>query len=411
MKYQLNLIVLIIVSFIFLNSQTADARQNKQSLKEQKPVKEWNFLIFLNGVNSLDSFGSMNINQMETVGSNDKINILVQWGTFATEDIRRLYIRKDSDASTVTSPVVKNIGPSDMGDWHQLVDFANWAQDNYPAKHTFLVVWNHGSGWHNIMNQINGLTRGGIGIQDISSDDRTGNIISTEQLGMAIKEISSHLGRKIDIYASDACLMGMIEVAAEMKDHVSYYVGSQDLEPGQGWPYDEFLSKWVAHPEYSSKDISQLLSSEYAKAYSGGIYGNESATMSVFDMVNYGKFVDGIRAIQQDFANLDAKSLQRIKALGSQSKSFYYSDYVDALDFFNKVKKEGIPLMHFQDLENAHAEFVISNDQNQGDDTHGLSFWMPTTDSSFSNLFGRYKNLTFNQDSNWGNFLQVVNKK
>lgn len=43
--------------------------------------KEWNFLIFMNGVNSLDSYTVSNLKQMEAVGSNDKMNILVQWGT------------------------------------------------------------------------------------------------------------------------------------------------------------------------------------------------------------------------------------------------------------------------------------------------------------------------------------------
>ena len=66
-------------------------------------------------------------------------------------------------------------------------------------------------------------------IKDISFDDRTGHSIKTEELGQAMQEIASRLGHKVDIYASDACLMGMVEVADQMKASVDYFIGSQDF--------------------------------------------------------------------------------------------------------------------------------------------------------------------------------------
>jgi hypothetical protein len=60
-------------------------------------VKEWNFLVFLNGKNNLDRFGADNINQMETVGSSKDLNILVQWASNRNGDTRRLLVRKDAD--------------------------------------------------------------------------------------------------------------------------------------------------------------------------------------------------------------------------------------------------------------------------------------------------------------------------
>ena len=80
-------------------------------------IKDWNFLVFLNGINSLDSYGQLNINQMEQIGSNDKMNIIVQWGSLARPGVQRLLIKKDHDSSEVTSPVVQEMGAVDMGDW------------------------------------------------------------------------------------------------------------------------------------------------------------------------------------------------------------------------------------------------------------------------------------------------------
>ena len=105
----------------------------------------------------------------------------------------------------------------DMGDYKNLVDFVKWGTDNFPAKHYFVAVWNHGSGWH---FQDAKIKSGEVSINDISFDDNTGHAITTEQLGTAMAEIKLHIGRNVDIYGSDACLMQMLEVAGEMKNSV-----------------------------------------------------------------------------------------------------------------------------------------------------------------------------------------------
>ncbi|HWU42127.1 MAG TPA: clostripain-related cysteine peptidase, partial [Bdellovibrio sp.] len=143
MMNHLSRVLLCLFLFLGATSQAAE------------PMKEWNFLVFINGVNNLDSYGAQNINQMETVGSTDKMNILVQWGSWANPNVTRLLVQKDDDTSKVTSPVVQSLGGTDMGDWKELVRFVEWANQNYPAKHYFIVVWDHGNGWHLTANNTN----------------------------------------------------------------------------------------------------------------------------------------------------------------------------------------------------------------------------------------------------------------
>jgi len=73
-------------------------------------------------------------------------------------------------------------------------------------------------------------------------------MITTKQLGQALKESAAIIGHPVDVYGSDACLMAMAEVAHEMADSVNVYVGSQEVEPGAGWPYGDFLKLWTAKP-------------------------------------------------------------------------------------------------------------------------------------------------------------------
>lgn len=365
-------------------------------------MKEWNFLVFLNGVNNLDSFGKLNLNQMETVGSSDKMNILVQWGSYANSNVQRLYVQKDNDTNNVTSPVVQNLGSADMGDYHELTRFIEWAHQNYPAKHYFVAVWNHGNGWH--------LTRDGMVIQDISYDDRTGHHITTEQLGLALQAAAQTIGHKIDIYGSDACLMGMAEVADEVSPAVNYFVGSQDLEPGEGWPYSTFLSKWAANIDtMSARDVSILLSKEYLTAYSsGGIYGQNDVAMSAFDLGQFGRYKSALRSLASELGAMSASDLARVKTAASKAKYFTYSDYRDVVDFLNQLKGSSINVNSASDVMAAHNSFVIANDQNEDSKTFGMSLWLPTSASTFSNYWNRYQGLNFQKNTGWGNFVKTM---
>lgn len=391
MNHRLGLIGLLLSFFICFNAQAED-------------VKEWNFLVFINGVNNLDQFGKMNINQMEEVGSNDKMNILVQWGSLANPNVQRLRVEKDNDKSRVTSPILQNLGGADMGDWRELVRFVEWSNQNFPAKRTFVVVWNHGSGWRFMQN--------GVGVKDISHDDRTGHVITTEQLGLAMRTAAASIGKKIDIYASDACLMGMVEVADEMSTAVNYFVGSQDLEPGEGWPYAHFLRKWAPNADtMSPSQVAKLISKEFLAAYSGGVYGNQDVTMAAYDLTKIGNYKRAVKAFAGELAAMSNDDLAKVKKAASSSKSFYFSDYRDILDFANLVRSSKVQVDSFNALVSAHQEFVIANDQNQDSRTWGVSVWLPNTPNSFGSYWERYKGLSFQKSTDWGSFVKrMLNK-
>src|SRR5688500_2408890 len=95
------------------------------------------------------------VNEMELVGSNAQLNIVVQMdrygGAFTGDgdwsDTRRYLITQDDDLDHITSPVVESIGEVDTGDPQTLIDFVTWAIQNYPARKYALVMSDHGGGW------------------------------------------------------------------------------------------------------------------------------------------------------------------------------------------------------------------------------------------------------------------------
>ena len=237
-------------------------------------VKEWTVMVFMNGKNSLELYGLYNVNEMERVGSDDHMNIVVELGRMkgqASGDTeadgdwtgsRRLYIEKDSNGRKITSPVVSSTTVADMGDYKRVVNFVTWAKKTYPAKKYMLVLWNHGAGWLDPLRQTRSAEKG------ISFDDETNNYIRTRQIGAILKEAG-----KVDVLAFDACMMQMAEVAFEVKDNTSVIIGSEELMPGLGYPYAQILGVLAGQPGLGAEGVG-MLTVEAFKAFYDSVRGN-----------------------------------------------------------------------------------------------------------------------------------------
>jgi hypothetical protein len=371
--------------------------------------KEWTFLLFLNGHNSLDYFGLMNMKQMEEVGSNEKVNIVVQWASYGHADTQRILVLKSDDPDKVTSPVVDSLPTVDMGDSKELEKFLEWGATNYPAKHYFVSVWNHGNGWHLMGTRAPSNT--GITPMDISYDDRSGNVITTEQLGLAMKHFSQFLGRKVDIYGSDACLMAMAEVASEMIDSVDYFVGSEDVEPGEGWPYAPFMKKWTEMSGAAPVEVAKLLSKEYLAAYTAGVYGIQEVTMSVMDLNFLPAFNRSVANLTAELVKMNSDEMKKAHEAASNTQEFTLGDYKDTGDFLDLISEQVTAKSQTEAIvgvRSAMEKLVVANDVSPSFRAHGVAMWIPTMSYEYDQYAKRYSGLVFAKETGWGEFLKMM---
>jgi hypothetical protein len=396
--------------FLFVVPRTANATP---------AVKEWTFMTFLNGDNSLDSYGPFNINEMEKVGSSDQVNVVVQWASSEAGKAVRLYVKKDNDTNSVTSPVVQDLGVVDMGDYHSVVDFVKWSVQNYPAKHYFLNIWDHGGGWH-FQSQFRAFSLAGgaatpgsvITPQDISWDDGSGHFISTQQLGLALGEAAKAVGHKIDLYGSDACLMAMPEVAMEMVDSVEIYAGSEETEPAAGWPYTKLLQQWEAAPTSTATQVATMLTTDYVKSYSNGEHGTEDVTFSAFDLSKIEGVAQSMKALSADLRALDSSGKAKALSAIGKTRTYRYADYGDLIDFLTQLQKSGVNVSarSVQNVNDAAKALVIANAANgmyQGN-SNGASIWLPSDSSTLNSYLEKYHGLRFDKDTSWSSALQSV---
>lgn len=356
-------------------------------------TKEWALLTFLNGFNNLDHFGYQDMNEMEKIGSTARVHVVTQWASLKTREVHRVYVNQDSDPETVTSPVLENLGLIDMGDYRNLIEFVRWAVKNYPAKHYFINIWNHGNGWHRLA--------GIPGTRDVSYDDLSGNKITTEQLGVAVNEISRELGRKIDIMGSDSCLMAMGEVVGQMKDGISNFIGSEEVEPAPGWPYDRLLADWNSGPEKTSADIAKILTKAYVDSYNG----SGQLTLSGMNMAKYDELASAVREFGAAIKSQPSSSRKKIFQAMTRTQSYSNSDYKDLGDLVDQIAMDTTVLLPpnvLLGVKDATKKFVIANQTSASQArSQGVAIWFPDSSAQYNSYKGRYKNLIFNQDTAW----------
>jgi hypothetical protein len=234
--------------------------------------------------------------------------------------------------------------------------------------------------------------------------------MTTAQLGQAMTESAKIIGHKVDLYASDACLMAMAEVAGEMANSVDIYAGSEEVEPGAGWPYDQFLRRLAAKPAASPAELGGYLADEYVKSYMGGENGTSDATFSVFDMSKLSALSDSVSALGAKLQKLDTAGRKSIVAAANKATSFDYSDYVDLGDFLNQVDStRAIEPSVLAAVRGASKDFVIANHVTaKFANAKGVAIWLPTSKYTYNEYSDAYKSMQFAQSTHWSDALRFI---
>ena len=378
----------------------------------------WTFMVYLDGDNNLEGAGIDDMNEMEVAGSTSNVNIVVQFDRIAGYDssnsdwtgTRRYYVAQDTSTAIINSYLVQDLGEVDMADPNVLANFVQWAMQNYSANNYALVLWNHGSGWKHQMGRGKPWEDGKLlhksdPTKGIIWDDTSGRYLSMSELESALEMINTNTGETIDVLGFDACLMQMIEVAYQVKDYSSVVVGSEEVEPGDGWPYDTILLNLTSNPSMTPGELGNEIVADYIASYGTSGWETQSA-------VNQTKLPELATAVD-NFAQVLNGSM-----------SAYYNNIASA-----RVRSESclwdaeyIDLYHFAELVNssvpdaevqirAAATAVMSNITNtviseahglKHPDSHGLTIYFPTSQSSY---LTSYENTDFANDTNWDEFL------
>jgi hypothetical protein len=130
----------------------------------------------------------------------------------------------------------------DLDDPRTLEDAVAEAFQRFPAEHRAVVLWGHGVGWRG----FGGDSRDGTLPHGARRRLRVDALVDALQRGLSRAGVDGP--RPLDLLGFDACLMGGVETAFEARELAQVIVGSAELDYGDGWDYQGFLSYLGAHP-------------------------------------------------------------------------------------------------------------------------------------------------------------------
>jgi len=350
-------------------------------------------MVYMAADNDLEQFGIKDFLEMSSVGSNSDVNIVVQFDR--TPEFDSTYDNwTDTRQGLIQAGDLPNsgwgtsIGEANMGDPNNLKNFVNWGVANYPADKYALVIWDHGDGWRSAT-----ATRG------VAHDYQTGDYLENREVKAALAGVPENM----DLIGYDACLMAMLEVAQQVKDEGSVFVGSQQLEPADGWPYDPILSQLKANPTWTPAQFGSAIATTYGTSYGG------SQTQSATDLSK----VNDLSAAMSELASAIVSSatagdIGKLQVHRNNSPYFYYSNYRDLGKFLANVAGDstisGSIRTKAQTALDAYSGAIIQNHSSPSDGGTGLSIYLQSRGEALNPDYNSTI-IDFAADTQWDEFL------
>lgn len=349
-------------------------------------AESWTVLLYMAADNNLAEMGRLDINSLESVAQPADLNLIVQ--ADFPEGAKRYKIQQDN-SEQITSPVLANLGTINSGDPNTLNSFIKWGFNRYPAQRKMLIIWSHGDSWYKDNSG-----------KWICPDDNAQDLISVSggELVLALSGIP-HL----DILLFDACSMQCIEVINEIHSFADYIIGSEDLVPQYGFPYEDIIPLFNGDFDELLAQIPELYVSSYLPGQGinpGGALW--SVTCSVVKTELVPQFVQQIKnfAISQRF--LAPKYFTVRNSCYSMNTGLADIDIRDFLEKAQTVWTSGT-----QNLLSLWTSIVISSCFTNPEETGNIgtaAIWFPDSRFNFENGWRQYHKLNFSR-SRWLSFV------
>ena len=310
-------------------STPAPSTATKAPVSQNTGDGSWSVYWYLCGsdLETNGGFATIDLNEMLQVQLPENVNIVIQTGGSAVwqNDLmdpnkiqRWLY---NSEGFTL----IEEQDSANMGDAQTLYEFLYFANENYPADKVAVTFWNHGGG----------------SVSGAAFDELYGlDSLTLDEMYAAFNEVwpANVDAPALELVGFDTCLMATIDVAAAFQPFAKYLVGSEEVEPGNGWLYSGWIGELASDPSMDGAKLGAAICDTY---YEGceEVGTQDQTTLSVTDLTkltplleayeNFGE--EAFVAATQDpgfFAQLGRAAAQS-ENYGGNTREQGYTNMVD----------------------------------------------------------------------------------
>jgi hypothetical protein len=417
--------------------------------KPSAPEAQWLALEYLAADNDLEGELLADLAEMERVGSTPGVvEILAQVDRSPGHDAskgnwhgtRRYYVLRGTDPRKISSRLLADLGPTNTGDPGVLESFIRYGTLRYPARRTALVLLNHGSGFYvpsEMLSAPQGQAAGASrspargrrrrgpvfhttrerladpepAVRGIAYDDGSADCLDNQELQRVLATAHYRLGRKVDVVGMDACLMTMIEVAYQLRDHAEVLVGSEEVEPGPGWPHAAILGDLTKNPAMTAPELGAAIVHRYVESYR---HADETVTQSAIDLGQLDDLVEAVDLLARRLLAGMKTAAVRAAVHGARRQTIQFFDglYVDLHHLagnlatatgLGRVADACRDVQRVIEGQEARSPIIAEGHGAGMAPARGLSIYFP----HFRDASAHYRDLDFARRTRWADFVDA----
>ena len=345
---------------LFMNGKDED------KLDEKKDDGTRTIMIYMVGSNlEYDSgIATADIEAIDTSKIDfEKTNILLYAG--GTKEWKNEYISNEENGLFILTKdgykKLEKYEKSNMGDPKLLSGFINYGQENYPASHYNLIIYDHG-----------GALDGAV------YDDFSGDNLTLDDFNTALKDTKFGTDYKFDAVLFRTCLNGTFEVANLFSPYSDYIVFSEEVSYG-GSTTDvlSFINNLKGTDD--GEEFGKKFVEQYKKQMNVlDPFGTAGVTYSVVDLSK----IDAVSEELDDFISGVSitehyDDISRVRSAMYQFGQSVGSSAYDTIDLYSFVDRIGSYSTKSPDkLKNAIKDAVVYSYSNIPS-SNGLSVYFP----------------------------------
>jgi len=397
-------------------------------------------MVYMAANNSLSGAAGIDLEELRAVGSSGDVRALAFVKQRGTRAAQYLEVGKDG-----RDEVAEELADVDSGDPEEVKRFVRWCLQAAPARRYALVLWNHGGGWvpddldqlyRHIREEgkdpgvtrgeVNFLTKGRVGRavfnttikrilelptareRAICNDDTSGHSLDTIEVDHILEDVTGVIGRPLDLFGMDACLMSTLEVAYEIRDRTHAVVGSEELEPGAGWKYDAILRALADNPDMDGKELGRVVVETYIDSYRDA-QGQWPVTQCAVQTSMIDAFTDALGSLQRVLTPELPQIWPKVQGAHARATRFMF-DLVDLKSFCRHLAdtdtSDGIQQACQAVLGALEPGGYVVAEGHLGptvEDCGGISLYLPSPMSEISRY---YDHLRFAKTLEWDDLLR-----
>ncbi|MEM4308951.1 MAG: clostripain-related cysteine peptidase [Thermoplasmata archaeon] len=367
---------------------------NDPTISFQVVKAKWTVLFYYDGDNNLDQYMVEDFMDVASVGSTRDVSIVVQID-HASSGAYRYFVTKGM--SPTSQNALMSLGEVNMGDRDTWIGFLIWGAQRFQGEHYLVNPENHGGSW----------------LGCCWDDTNGGDNLDLIEIANGVEALKQFSGHNVDVLYFDDCLMGAIEVLAQVYPYVDYVVASETVGWTSSFPQNRIVGAIVGNPGISGAALATTIINVATPVDDASYTTQAIAAYSASAVPGLVSAVDSFASALISELSKDKENITKARnACGVIFDSTGYNT-VDLYQFAENIQKyansSSLKSAAANVMSQVSSTVMVYRATPSVSFCKGISIYFPSGCASC--VSGYASSGVFTEQTQWDEFLQAFNSK